>query len=108
MTLSDITQFITHRKLRKRSPLVPVPFPIGDLTILQLKALKKALKKLKKKKSKKGAKAAAAAASAAAAAAGAAALTSGDPIPGIGSTIPLVRDLLSGFCASWHIVELLL
>ena len=108
MTLSDITQFITHRKLRKRS----VPFPIGDMTIQQLKALKKALKKLKKKKSKKGAKAAAAAAGAAAgaaaAAAGAAAFTSGDPIPGIGSTIPLVRDLLSGFCASWHIVELLL
>ena len=47
MTLSDITQFITHRKLRKRSPQVPVPFPIGDLTIQQLKALKKALKKLK-------------------------------------------------------------
>ena len=72
----------THRALRKRSPAVPVPFPIGDLTIQQLKALKKGLKKLSKKKGAKGAGASAALTTAL--------LSSGNPVPGVGSTIPLV------------------
>ena len=77
----------THRALRKRSPAVPVPFPIpiGDLTIQQLKALKKGLKKLSKKKGAKGA-----AAAGASAAVTTALLSSGNPVPGVGSTIPLV------------------
>ena len=75
----------THRALRKRSPAVPVPFPIGDLTIQQLKALKKGLKKLSKKKGAKGA-----AAAGASAAETTALLSSGNPVPGVGSTIPLV------------------
>ena len=63
-----------RRTLRKRSPLVPVPFPYGDQTI----------KNKKKKKKKKKLAAAAATATTVALA------SSGNPIPGVGSTIPLV------------------
>ena len=72
---TNVIRVTFRRTLRKRSPLVPVPFPFGDQTIKN--------KKKKKKKKKKLAAAAATATTVALA-------SSGNPIPGVGSTIPLV------------------
>ena len=88
--LKDIMWFNTYRTLIKRSPLVPVPFPFGDQTIQDaIKDKKKKKKKLSKKLKKKGTKLGAAAAATATAVTLA---SSGNPIPGVGSTIPLVSN----------------
>ena len=73
-----VIRFTFRRTLRKRSPLVPVPYSFGDDNDNDIKDKKK-----KKKKKKKLAAAAATATTVALA-------SSGNPIPGVGSTIPLV------------------